>query len=542
MADRPTLREAIGGRLPARPTFDLSTEAWIDVAAPDGADPRRLSLREVLASAHTLKIDGSARGLLWVHATHRLLIALSYLVHAQQPDHPWGEVAAGGAPLPSDAIDAVLERLADHLWLHHPHTPFLQDLSVLDVMDATAHPDADKTLTGSSDPFWSLLPDVPSKSNTAWFGRAHELPAPDDADAACALLVRHCFALPGNEAPNHAAQGKTSKGGATGLTHHGRSFVTIAGPTLAATLVRNLLADWIDEIGTDTPTFFEQPHALARNLQPLNRLWIYTASAAATVLIPAPGLPDGYRVVRTPVPFAREAAKTLAATMSANDPHGLRVDAKTAGQPYSHVGLSAAGSDLDLVRRFYKDLVNQSALYAPTLLGRHALAYGRVGRDVDVLVIDGAGSSMGPRIAVTATFKPPAGTLTIVPERASGYLEIADKISGASGSASNRVAWRTYLVFSPDAAAPKPAWLYPTCHEQMAGAVERILRAVLTVCADPTRPLPDGLDDPQKAEVTAAALAVFDRLVAPHAARPAAVPHVVVQRRALTLDLDKLWS
>lgn len=542
MADRPILRDVVAELLPDRPTFDLTVEPWIDVVDADGSNPRRAGLREVLVNGHTQKVDAASRGPLWVHATHRLLIALTYLIYACDPDHPWDDVAADGKPLPTAAIDATLERLSDHLWLHHPATPFLQDLSVLDLMDGKTNRDANRALLSSTDPFWALLPDVPSKSNTAWFGRSDELSPPDEADAACALLVRHYFALPGNEAPNRTAQGKTSKGGATGLTHRGRSFVTIAGPTLAATLTRNLLAAWTDTIGSMTPTFFEQPHAFARNVQPLNPLWTYTASAAATVLIPASGVPDGYRVVRTPAPLPRDAARTLAATMSANDPHALRVDAKTAGQPYSHVALTTTGSDLDLVRRYYKDLVAQSALHAPTVLGPHALAYGRAGTDVDVLVIDGAGSSMGPRIAATATFQPPTGTFTVDPQRASRYLEIANKISGASGSASNRVAWHIYLVLSPDSAAPKPDWLYPSCHEHVAGAVEHVLRDLLKVCADPTQPLPTRLDDTQRAAVTDAALAVFDRLVTPHTARPATVPHVVKQRRALTFDLARLWS
>jgi hypothetical protein len=542
MPDRPTLRDVVRDWLPDQPQFDLTSEAWIDVAAPDGTDPRRIGLHDVLTGAHTMRIDGSARGPLWVHATHRLLIALTYLVHAHDPDHPWKDVAGGHAPLPSAAVDAALGQLVDHMWLHHPHTPFLQDLTVLDLMDGKAHSDADEALLRSTDPFWSLLPDVPSKSNTAWFGRAHELAAPDEADAACALLVRHYFALPGNEAPNRAAGGKRSEGGATGLTSNGRSYATVAGPTLAATLARNLLGDWTDTIRPDSPTFLQQPHALARNVEPLNPLWTYTASAAATILIPAPSLADGYRVVRTPAPYAKDAAKALSGAMAANDPHTLRVAPKSPGQPYSYVKLTTAGADLDLVRRFYTDLVATSELYAPTLLGTRALAHGHVGRDVDVLVIDGAGSSTGPRIAATATFQPPTGTLTIDPQRASRYLEIANKVSGASGSASSRVGWRIYLVLSPETAAPKPDWLYPTCHEHLAGAVEHILRDVLRVCADPTQPLPAALDAGQKAAVTGAALDVFDRLVAPYTSRPATVPHMVRQRRALTFDLDRVWS
>lgn len=513
------------------------------MSGPDRSSPRRVGLREVLTDAHLLRIDGSARGPLWVHSTHRLLIALAYLVYAHDPDHPWDEVSEGRAPLPPDAIDATLRRLADHLWLHHPDTPFLQQLGVLDLMDGTANKDPLRALQSSTDPFWSLLPDVPSKSNTAWFGRAHERPAPDAADAACAVLVRHYFALPGNEAPNRAAEGKSSKGGATGLTHRGRSFVTIAGPTLAATLARNLLADWTDLIGPSTPTFLEQPDQLARHAAPLNPLWTYTASAAATVLIPTPDLPDGYRVVRTPALYGPAATAALKTVIADNDPHALRVDAKTAGQPYSYVGLSTSGNDLDLTRRFYRDLVDQSSLHAPTLLAPHALVgETRAGRDVDVLVIDGAGGAMGPRIAATATFHPPSGAFTIDRDRAAAYLEIANRVSAASGSASNRVGWHVYLVLSPEQAAPAPGWLYPTCHERVAGAVEHVLRGILKRCADPHQPLPDALDDTQKATVNQAALDVFDQIVAPYAGRPSSLPHVITQRRALRSDLTRLWS
>jgi hypothetical protein len=543
MPEIPTLRDFLRGWLPTVPQCDLSVQPWIDVCAPDGREPRRISLREVLSDAHELRLDGAERGPLWVHATHRFLIALTYQLHAHDPDHPWEAVGAGQAPLPAVAIDRVLARLANRLWLHHPDTPFLQNLAVLEHMDAKAHKDPQVALELSTDPFWSLLPEVPSKSNTAWFGRAHDTDAPDEADAAAALLMRHYFALPGNEAPNRQAGTKTSKGGATGLTHNGRSFVTITGPNLASTLTRNLLTEWLDVITPDTPTFLDEPDALAANISPINPLWTYTASAAATVLVPTPHHPDRYRVVRTPVGYSKDtAAKTLAGTMARNDPHALRVDPKTAGQPHSHVKLTTAGSDLDLVRRFCRDIVDQSALHSPTLLGRRALAYGHAGRDVDVLVIDGAGSSMGPRIAATAMLRPPAGTLTIVPERASRYLELANQVSGTSGAASHRIARRIHLVLSPDASAPRPAWLYPTCDEQLAGAAEDVLRELLKVCAEPGQPLPAGLEPSQRAAVTAAALSVFDRLVAPHGHRPAKVPQVVRQRQALANDLNRLWS
>lgn len=542
MVEDRTLRRLVSDWLPDRPMFNLAVEPWIDVVAPDGTDPRRVGLGDLLTHGHELRLDASARGWLWAHAAHRMLIAFTYLIRAHQPDYPWDQVAAGRRPLPTEAINATLKRFADHLWLHHPATPFLQELSVLDLMSGRSHKNVETAVHNCTDPFWAMLPDVPSKTNTAWFGRADERETPDAADAACALLIRHYFALPGNEAPNRVSGGKTSKGGATGLTHRGRSFVTVAAPTLAATLARNLLSAWIDVVEWETPTFFEQPQELARNVQPVNALWVYTASLAATVLIPVPDDPDAFRVVRTPAPFSKEATHSLADIMAANDPHALRVDPKTAGQPFSHVSLTTAGSDLDLVRRFYRDLVNQSALHPPTVLEPHALAYGTPGSDVDVLVIDGAGSSMGPRVAATASFVPPTGTLTIDPLRASRYLEIADKISFASGSASRKVAWHVYLVLSPDRAAPKPPWLNQICDERLASAVENVLLQVLKLCADPAKQLPAAIDDAQKNLVRDATLDVFDRLVAPHAVRPATVRHVVRQRHALIRDLARLWS
>lgn len=546
---KPTLRTVVADWVPTRPAYNLADEPWIDVTDLRSGSDAQVGLRDALHHADTFQLDGNPRGHLWEHATHRFLIALTYLLHAHAPNHPWGKVADGTAPLPADAIDTVLDRLADHLWLHHPTRPFLQDPSVLDVIDGKPHKDPLKALQNNTGEFWSLLPHVPSNTNTAWFARAEQWPAPTAADAANALLLRHYFAMPGNETPNRGAAGKTTKGGVTYMTHNGRSFATVVGPNLAATLTRNLLDDWVDTIGPDTPTFFEQPHTVGPNLQPTNPLWAYTATGAATVLLPTPQLAAPYRAIRTPVPHGKQTSEALAETMRSNDPHSLRVDPRDKNGARSYLQLSTAGSDLHLVRRFYDDLVNQSALHQPCVLSPRALAYGNAGRDVQILVLDGAGNSMAPRVRASAVFRPPAGVFTTNPDRMARYLELTNRVSGDKASASSKVAYRVSQVLTSGNAPGRLSarhklhpWLAPACDEHLTAATEPVLRDLLHRCIDPDQPLPDELNDTQRAAVTGTALEVFDQLVAPYTDRPTAVAHQVQQRNLLRRDLNQLWS
>lgn len=537
-----TLADVTRPFLPTQPTFDLAREAWLDVCAPDGSRPERVGLEHLLGRAHELVLDDAARGPLWKHAIQRLLIALTYLIRARTPEHGWDEVAAGTAALPADGIRLVLDRFADHLWLHHPDTPFLQDLTVLGAMTAPARSTRDDDvawLVKGTDPFWTLLPDVPSKSNTAWFGRDDERPRQTQADAAAGLLVRHYVAMPGNEGRNRLAGGGRSEGGATGLTHNGRSFATVAGPTLAAMLARNLLGEWVRITTPDTPTYLDDRDVASALADP-HPLWAYTASCAATVLVPVADEPHGYRVVRTPVPVGKALAKRLAAVSSAGDPHGLRVDAKTKGQPYSHVSLSAEGSDLDLVRKVYGDLV-RSPLHAPSVLGERSLAHLRTARrDVDVLVIDGAGGATGPRIGGTASFAPPTGTFDADPDRMGWFLDLANQLLGGKDAAATQVGTAVLRVLAPEGNAPKGkrTAVYATARHDLSVAVEPVLRDLLKTAIG-GGDLPDRFPPVHVATVVDSALAVFGQLVAPHQQRPAAVPLIVQQEHRLRANLRR---
>lgn len=543
-----TLAEIAAPFLPDEPTFDLTSEPWIDVADPDGTNPRRVGLHEALVCAHDLRLDDSARGPLWTHAITRLLVAMTYLVRAAGPDASWDDVAAGRTGLPTAHIDAMLYRLSDHLWLHHPDTPFLQAPTALHTMREKAHHDPTTELDRATDPFWTLLPDVPSKSNTAWFGRAEDQSPPDAADAAAALLVRHYFALPGNEKPNPAVgngrRALRSEGGATGLTHHGRSFAMIAGPTLATVLVRNLLHEWVRNISPTTPTFIEAPAAVNANIAPSpNPLWTYTASCAATVLIPALHDPGRYRVVRTPAPIPNAMAKTVSELAAMSDPHALRVEAKTPGEPHSHVRLSTDGSDLDLVRQYFRDLATTGSLKGPSVLIPRALAHHPPhGREVDVLVIKGAGGATGPRIGATATYRPPAGVMELDLERVRWYLHWADLFLGGRGKAATLVGTHALNAMSPAGNEPETRRraIHTSARQALAVAIEDVLRDLLKTASDPTATMPTDLPATHRSHVRNAALATYDALVEPHRHRPAAVPNVVIHRRRLRARLDTL--
>lgn len=537
MPDR-TLADLAAPFLPDEPRWHLATEPWIDVTWT-GADADAVGLGDALRGAHDLALAGSNRGALTTHAVFRLLSNVGYKLFAHSPDEKrWGEVADGRSPLPPEAVDAVLEQLHDLLWLWHPSRPFLQHQPVLASMSPKPHKDDVVALVRSTDPIWAIFPDVPSKSNTEWFRRAAEQPSLTDADIANAVVTRHVFGLPGNEASNHGAGGNRSEGGVAGLTHHGRSLVTITGNTLAQTIARNLVLPIARELAPDVPTFIEEPDEPTAAISSRNAVWMMFASCAATVVVPVPDDPDGYRVVRTPMPWPKEITAAVKETRADDDPHTLRVDAKTKGERRSYLSLPAAGNDLDLVRKFHSDLVaSGSPLHPPSVLGEHT-TYRGASDEVEVLVIAGAGSSTGPRIETVTRFTPPTSSFATnqVDRRMVRYLDLADSICSKKGAMSRRVGWRARLAIDPQSGRAPSGW-YERCDTAMSSATEPLLRELLTQCLDGDRELPSKLSDAQRSRAMEAGIELFDELTAPHQNRPTAVPHIIRQRGLLSAEL-----
>lgn len=527
-----------------KPWFDLASEPWVDVVAAANHERDTVSLRDLLTRAHLHRLDDSRVGALGVHGLHRLLIAFTYLLHAHRPDHDWQRVATGRAGLPTDAITWLLARFADRLWLQHPTTPFLQRPCVLALMPLSAANTRKATndrwgaLVASTHPYWTLLPHVPAKTNPSWFNRDFELPTPTPADAANALVMRHYFALPGNEAPNTRAGTKTSKGGATGMTPWGRSYLLLEGATLTQTLARNLLSDWLGRITPGTPTFWEAPDAVSENLS--NPLWTYAASGAATVLIRVPTDVDrtGFRVVRTPAPISKDAAKVLKEAMVANDPHTLRIPPSSPSRSdRTYVTFSPDAHPLAHVRHFHAKVTDRASLHRPCLLSPHATRYGVRGAALAGLHLSGGGNASNPTVTGMSTTHDSTDRYLLEPDRATAFVTLADRIVGRSRSAASRTAYHIRTAIRADRS--QLTWITSTVRTDLYVATERIIDELLTRCAEPDRTPPDTVPDDLWQEVRQASMTVYDDIARRFEALPAVRARILEQRNELW---RKLWQ
>jgi len=538
------LTDLLGPRLPSEPTFDLAVEPWIAVTAPDGSAPRRAGLREVLRLAHELRFDTGVYGPMHAHAMIRWTTAMAYVLHHHRPDpQAWKRISAAAAPLPTANTDELLDRLAGHLWLHHPTTPFMQDLTVLDHMASKAHTDPARQLDDATHPYWTLLPDIPSKSNAAWFNRSEDLPAPGHTDIANHLLTNHYWSLPGNLAPNSGAGGKTSVGGPTGMTNNGRTYVHLDAGTVAATMAANLEAT-IAAALPNRPTFFwEDPGGLFQHHD--DPLWAYTASGVSVVLVPAPHDPAGHRVVRTPRPYSRtrsakdsrdSQADVLKERMIAGDPHTLRTDSSTKGQTRSYPRLFAT-TPVGLARLFHSKIRDLAALHEPCLLRRHAQIAVSGQQRVVITQVEGAGSSTGPLVKDAATIRVDPSMLELQSWQAARFIAYANALLRTKGAVGVQLSNALGRV----AGTTRPDWVYDHAHEQITGVAEQVLEGCLIAChaATSQEELPNLFPEKDQTDLRAAALAAFDQTAIRLGSGPRHTARTVEQCSRLGVALAK---
>ncbi|AXV09903.1 hypothetical protein DVS28_b0133 (plasmid) [Euzebya pacifica] len=524
------LHDRIVGLLPATPTYNLTVERWIPVIGPDGPDT--VGLAGLLDRAHRLDLDDAGHGPLWRHSMERLLIGIGHLIAQAAPGHDWAAVANSGLPLPADGATSVLARLADRLWLHHPTSPFLQRLDVLSHMDDKP----DKPIVEVTDPFWALLPDVPSKSNSAWFNRADPDAKTGPADAANALLVRHTWAVPGNETKNGVGKAR-SEGGSAGQGANDLTHLTIGGPTVAATIARNLIGDWVDR---GQRLWFENPAGAVGVLaaDDPDPLWLYTATTASTVLIPMFG---GYRVVRSPMPEPPEVAKQLGTTLKANNPHTVRftsVDGKTT--PTLRLPVPSCGSDL--LRRYHSRLAGGRPL-TPSVLDLRGLHVRPARRPmVRALIVIGAGQAAGARVGDVAVAASELADLTLPAPAAVRFAELARIIFGPSPSVRSRTATAISTVRGADGEDDRKQ-IRASVEHDLTVAADAVVFRLLSACRrNADGDLPDRIPVPDSRLLIDTALGCFDRHVAPLTHRPATAATAVVQRRRLVRHLTRLLS
>jgi len=217
--------------------YNLAIEPWLPVTTSTGT--KKVGLRDLFVQAHEIRDIAIPNPLLRA-ATRRYLIALTADIVNRDRDatlQDWEEAHEKNSGFSENQVNAMLTAHADHLWLWHPETPFLQDKRLL---RCSVNP-------GNVLPITDMVLHLPSGSTMAWWVKAGE-PALDNhipPDATALLLIARWFYAPnGNcgavKLPNNDAV-KSQAGGAfaettTTITHAFR----VDPSSLFRTLIRGM--------------------------------------------------------------------------------------------------------------------------------------------------------------------------------------------------------------------------------------------------------------------------------------------------------------
>ncbi|WP_168929491.1 type I-E CRISPR-associated protein Cse1/CasA [Nocardioides sp. GY 10113] len=494
------------------PRHNLAEIAWIPVTTADGKYAE-LSLAEALLNGHEYAGLACADPLEYA-ALSRYLIALTYLVHAHDPARGWHAVGLGKAPFPRHAVDAVLGRLADHLWLFHPTTPFLQQPRLRDAVTNAA------TLRGGEfDPaevFHNVGALTPGGSG-GWFTRTRAVGQLSPAQCARALVIRHFMSPHGNEMFVRCPERVTRmSSGGVGFTSVGASTQFFrTGPTLAATLAVNLVQEIVDDCAGQT--FFEAPEPVG----PPSRLWLYTFSTAATYLIEPDRDEPVWYTLRGRHPYAASAQKALLTTAKHADPHVVWAQgAKASTDPKKLI--------LDPNLHQYDNLAHALALTAKAtplenvVTGRRPIQPPREhARGTTAICLKTSGATMGPQIASAARISWEASGLVAPKRQRLIMLGLLRRIGGASGSLSSILGYQVRQVVDGGRRDPsditggdRDRGLVSLARGDLFDELDDFLRRALAEVLDGSRTT----DLPAAAEVTelvAATLTVFERRCAP---------------------------
>ncbi|NTW39272.1 MAG: type I-E CRISPR-associated protein Cse1/CasA [Cellulomonadaceae bacterium] len=258
------------------PYASVSDLPWIPVRELDGT-PIRLGLRQVLARAHELDGLGTDSAI-ELSSLYRFLTAVTALVVREM-----GGVAAGGR-LDAGAVDAVLDRHADALYLRHPTTPFAQEW----------HYDEQEP-PGKVSPMDSFRFESPGATSKSWQDRgsrvARWMPAMDLGVVALHLACHWFHGLGGNARSLHPDV--RCLPGAIGSQVGNDLAVFWRGQTLAASLLANTPRAWVRSVAL--PAFLDRTGITRGPVNELEPLWALTYTPNAILLCWSGDDVAGYR-------------------------------------------------------------------------------------------------------------------------------------------------------------------------------------------------------------------------------------------------------
>lgn len=219
------------------PAHNLREMPWIGVRYLDGSRVS-VGLDRLFRDAHlirSLAVDSAAQraGIL------RFLISATALIarkHDAQTD--WEDVGELG--FDETAAARSLAAVADHLWLRHPETPFMQDPHISD----------DAPLL----PISSLAPMAPGGTAKTWWGRpgdgfTRSTLSPAEATATLAAAWFYSPAGAGRPPKVSYSDGPVIGWKGRGTLRPGTQGIRAfwAGDNLAQTLLANVMEDWVTD-------------------------------------------------------------------------------------------------------------------------------------------------------------------------------------------------------------------------------------------------------------------------------------------------------
>lgn len=523
--------------VPAHPhaRFDLLVEPWIPVLT-SSQDYQTVGLGEVFEQGHEIQAL-ALENPLEEFALTRFLLACGLFMMGRHRDAPWSDVVRHGQPLPAEPVRELLERLRPHSHLFHPTHPFLQnpELRSWKKNKLTDKDDMSKAV----DPFASLLPHLPSKANEAWWYKPDgTLAAPDEAAVARALLVRHYAAVPGNEA--ETPLGKRCPGGVMVPGQRDTTQVYWRESTLAATIVANQMRADVSRVADiPNPTFFWED---ARNpvFHMNDRLYLSTASGAASFVVDAPGFP----VLRTVSPSGtKEAVVELVEQARLTDHLALRAPKK---KDVAVVGLidtttivlPPAATQFERAFALYRRATDVTELQ-PTVLNRQLLeCRPTVHADLQTGTLTTSGPATGVRVdGFTAKLIAPAPLLL----EGAQARALATWLTRAAGSKESVQSQLRFRVRSAVAASGKPDAAARACAVadlELWNRLESSLHSIFDAVATSPNPSTE-MDSETAREWLDAAVQAFDIATSPYGFSPRVRAQILQQRNQLG---GRLWA
>lgn len=308
----------------AVPRFDLTLEPWIPVL--HAGEVRTVGLGELFRDAHHIS-DLAIPNALLRASVRRLLSALTADLVRREENllvDDWELLHADNTGFTPEQVQALLNGHADHLWLWHPQTPFLQDPR---LAAGLVKPHADQ-------PVQELLLHLPSGSSAAWWVKAQEpalLGGLGPAQTALWLTARWFYAINGNCGDLRLPDGSTVSSQAGGAFAETVATITHAfrvdGTSLFRSLLRGLptaLPEGPGELsGHQSPPAScawldtEQPRPSA------DPLYLATLNPSALLLAARDDSGNTTRFVRASTPLSGDVAKSLRDVAMNQDRHRI---------------------------------------------------------------------------------------------------------------------------------------------------------------------------------------------------------------------------